>query len=585
MATLVNFLMINSTISLADMFEYTENIINELLQKGLITEVVKDTVMSDFGDVSPVIEVEDAIYISNFSYLQDNQITNWQIVFEFGTFTSSSQLQIRIISEDYTLKIENNYLEQLKLTVKNIIKADWEKIIWLVDKDSEILSIGLYPSLYRVENLARQLISEIMTKEYGIGWWDAYVPLLIRNKHKARLGGYKSIAPGFANVDERLMSVDIGDLNSILTLTEKKWNPTFNAEISSYLNNQSDIKLEKIKEILSNQMVVSIDLWTAQFSKYLSTDFIKHFNLFELNRNHVVHNKLIDRPAYNSIFNSIAVVETELKQALRNVEKTVVSKEQREAIKQQMEQEQQEAEAIYREIMESEAGVEIRSVDEIIDLYDDHLSQLHSEFQEYFRFRNDLEIGDYQSISPKNNSGILFEVIYKISNDKAIISYDIESIDDSQGAESIIKVSITTGDKSASNSISYVNGEVCFNSYQSCYLPETQDAISTTDLEYLKDNLVDFLNDNFENIREKVDADMYSIIKDGGDSPVADIYCCECGEDYICIDESYGTFGQCLNCGEMNELCLCDRCGCYFEGNEEDEPRLCDNCQDYYENQ
>ena len=81
---------------------------------------------------------------------------------------------------------------------------------------------------------------------------------------------------------------------------------------------------------------------------------------------------------------------------------------------------------------------------------------------------------------------------------------------------------------------------------------------------------------------------MYSIIKDGGNSPVADISCCECGEEYICVDENYGVFGQCLNCGEMNEICLCDRCGCYFEGESNeyrDAPNLCDSCQDYYENQ
>lgn len=60
-----------------------------------------------------------------------------------------------------------------------------------------------------------------MAKEYGIGWWDIYVPLQIRNKHRARIGGYKAIVPGFVNVDERLMSVDICDLISIFTLKPK----------------------------------------------------------------------------------------------------------------------------------------------------------------------------------------------------------------------------------------------------------------------------------------------------------------------------------------------------------------------------
>ena len=586
--TLVNFLLINSSALSIDMFSYTEDIMKVLFKKGLITQFSISDARADFGDGTCIVEIVDTIYTSEYIYIKGEEKTHWQLIFEFGTFTSSSQLQIKINSNDYDVKVADNYLEQLKLSIKNIVKSDWERTIWLMDKDSEILSITLYPSVYRVENMTRQLISEIMTKEYGIGWWDAYVPIQIRNKHKVRLSGYKSIAPGFANVDERLMSIDIGDLNSILTLKEKKWNPSFSTEINNFLNNQSDIKLEKMKEVLSDQMEVTLDLWGEQFSKYLSEDFIKNFKTFELNRNHVVHNKLIDRTAYSSIFNSINIVEVELKKALQKVGEIVVSREQRDAIEEQMYIAQQESEAALHEIMESETGVEIRNSEEIIDLYDEYLYQFHSELQDYLRFRNDLEVGEYQNILSKNNAGTLFEITYKINDKVAIVSYSIESIDDSQGGESTVEIIITLDEKSESHSITYRNGEVVFNSYQGCYLPETQDAISTEDIGLLKDYLVEFLDTYFENIREKVDSEMYSIIKDGGNSPVADISCCECGEEYICVDENYGVFGQCLNCGEMNEICLCDRCGCYFEGESNeyrDAPNLCDSCQDYYENQ
>jgi|GEM_PF-681578 len=581
MATLVNFLMINSTRSLGNLFEYTESIINELQVKGLISHAIVDTVTLEYGDG---IEVEDTVFITDFDYSKEKQKSHWQIEFEFGTFTSSSQLQIKLSSEDYELHIEDNYLEQLKLSIKNIIKSDWEKTVWLMDKDSELLSIALYPSIYRIENLARRLISEIMTKEYGIGWWDIYVPLSIRNKHKARLSGYKSIAPGFANVDERLMSVDIGDLNSIFTLKEKKWNPAFDTEISSFLSDQTDIKLGRIKNILSSQMVVTFDLWKTQFEKYLSEDFIENFKLFELNRNHVVHNKLIDRAAYNSIANSISAVERELIMALQTLEKVIISKEQRQVIEQQMEREQQDAAEALQEIMESETGVKIRNSNEIIDMYNECLYQFHSEFQESLRFRNDLEIGDYSDISFENSTGKLFEIRYKINNEIANVNYSIESIDESQGAESILEISIEADNKRSSHLVTYMNGEVSFNSYQGCYMPETQDGISATDLEELTDEFMEFLQAYFGNNRENIDSQMYSIIKDGGSSPVADIPCWECGEDYICVDENYGAFGQCLNCGEMNDICLCDRCGSYFEGEpNDDEPNFCENCLDYFE--
>ena len=577
MVNMVNFLMINGNIQPVDMFGYIENVVTELQKKGLINKIEYSPAQCDFGDDSCLIEVEDTFYVANFIYSKDDKENHWQIAFEYGTYNSCSQLQIKILSADYELNVADNYLEQLKFAIKLLVKPNWEKIIWLMDKDSEQLSIALYPRIYRVENLARQLISEIMTKEYGFEWWDTYVPLTIKNKHMGRLGGYKSITPGFANVDERLMSIDIGDLNSIITLKEKKWNPAFIPEISSFLNEQSDMKLERMKTLLSAQMIVSIDLWVEQFSKYLSEDFIKDFKTFELNRNHIVHNKLIDRSAYGSISNSISTVEAELIKALAKIEQVVVSKEQREAREQQRAIEQEEMEVALKDIMESEAGVKIRNSQEIIEVYEEQLFIFHSELQEYLRFRNDLEIGEYKSI--ENDTGILFEIRYKVNDESAIVSYSIECMDDSQGSESVVAVNIMVGENVFSKDIAYTNGEISFNSHQSCYMPETQDSISMEDLSALKEGAVDFLNEQFENLREKVDSEMFSIIKDGGSSPLAEFSCWECGEEYICIDENYGALGQCLNCGEMNDICFCDRCESYFEGTaDEDGPNFCENC-------
>lgn len=583
----VDFLLINSVQPLDDLFDYTKNIINELLKKKLITQLTISQATLEFANSSPVTEISDNIFITNYLYNTNNHNTHWRLEFEYGTFTSSNQLQVKVFSEYYDIRIEDNYLEQLKHAIKNIVKSDWEKIVWLMDKDSEMLSISLYPSIYRVENLARQLINEIMTKEYGIGWWDLYVPLYIRNKHLARMSGYKAIAPSFANVDERLMSIDIGDLIKIFTLTQNKWNPVFNAEISSYLSGHLDIKPNKIKDILSSQMIVTKDLWEEQFSKYLSRDFISKLKEFDLNRNHVAHNKLIDRAAYVQIQKSIEAVEHELTTALIKVTEIVISKEQREAIEQQIEIEKQEMQDTLLNIMESEAGVTIRTYDEIIDLYDEHLYEFHSELQSYMRFRNDIEIGDYQSILSENYSGKLFEITYRINGSIASVNYSIDSINNSQGEESTVEISIQINDDMYSKVIRYINGEVSFNEYQGNYMPETQDTFYIVDLKELLEELVEFLDMHFENMREKVDLDHYKVVKKGGNSPVAEgVNCCECGEEYVSIDEAYGDYGRCLNCGEMNEVSVCARCGCHFEGiPSDDEPDFCDNCIDYFKSQ
>lgn len=587
MASLVDILMIRNIKSCDnDWFAYTESIINNLLDKKLITQVIIAQSNLNFGNSSPIMYIEDNIFALDFIYSKDGHDTHWKLVFKYGTFNSSNHLQITIYSDDYKIEIRDNYLEQLKLSIKNAIKSDWDKIVWLMDKDSEMLSIELYPSIYRVENLARQLINELMTKEYGIEWWDIYVPVHIQNKHRSRLGGYKSVVPGFANVDERLMSIDIGDLISIFMLQEKKWTPVFNNEISRFLNGHSEMKLEKLKEILSEQMDTIKDLWAEHFSKYLSNNFIENLKNFELNRNHVVHNKLIDRAAYTTIFSSIRIVEEDLKSGLKKVSENVISSEQREIIAEQLEMERQEQERSLHEIMESEAGVEIRTTEEILDLFDEHLYEFHSEFQANLRFRNDIEISDYQNIISSADTGTLFEIKYKINDKTAIVGYSIGSIIESQGAESNINILVQVGEESYSKQIRYINGEVSFNSYQGNYMPETQDEFYISDLDDLTEELINFIETHFENIREYIDSEMFSIIKDGGENPLADIPCWECGEEYVCVDENYGTFGQCLNCGEMNEIAICSRCECFFEGDvNEDEPVFCDNCLEYFKSQ
>ena len=577
MNTFVKFIVVDLNKQITSVRDYIENIVDYLISKGVINAPEIDDATSEFGEPSAIIEDEERIYITNFIHNCEGTITRWQLTFEFGTFTSSQQLQIIISSDNYTISVNDNYLEQLKLQVKNFIKDDWTKIIWLFDKDSEALSINLYSQVYITENMARQLINEIMTKEYGVNWWDTYVPLLVKNKHKARLGGYKSIVPGFANVDERLMSIDIGDLNAILTLVNKKWNPGFNADINSYLNEQIDISQERLKNLLLSQMIVDCDLWKEQFSNYLSEDFIKHFKTFELNRNHIVHNKLIDRAAYNSILNSINVVEKELREALAKIGTEVISREQKAAREQLLELEQQQFEAHMLMIMESESGVRIRNAETIVEFIDYHLDKLHTEITEHLRFRSDIEISVYEHFTLAIKEGVLFEINYRIANRKATVSYSVDLIDESQGAESRINIVISDNETTKHNVVTYTNGEVYFDSFQSNFLPEIQDSISNSDLEELKESILEYIENKFENVREKVDRDMYSIIKHGGNIPVADVPCWACGEDYICVDEEYGTYGQCLNCGEQNSVSICDRCGCYYE-EAGDGSNICDNC-------
>lgn len=75
-----------------------------------------------------------------------------------------------------------------------------------------------------------------MTKEYGVTWWESFVPYSIKNKHRVRSGEYKSKEPAFNNVDERLMSIDIDDLGEIIRTVRYKWVPEYSEDISFIIN-------------------------------------------------------------------------------------------------------------------------------------------------------------------------------------------------------------------------------------------------------------------------------------------------------------------------------------------------------------
>ncbi len=133
--------------------------------------------------------------------------------------------------------------------------------------------------------------------------------------------------------------------------------------------------------------------------------------------------------------------------------------------------------------------------------------------------------------------------------------------------------------------ITYVNGEAEYDEEQCCYVPVTVDGINRDKIEGFERDAIDLIIDSFDNLLEK--ANRIRIQSEGLESAIANgVYCNECYEECICIDESIAKFGKCLNCGAMNYITKCDRCENYFEdGGEFDDIKLCDNCRDYLEEQ
>lgn len=562
MCLLVRFVAVDNKDSISKE-EYVGRIVRSLIDSQFISlnSEQKDEyeIIEDIGDA--------AGNVFGVRYKRDN-LYDFQIIFEYKTYDGKLQLEIFIQSDAYKVKPENEYLENLKFTIKKTIVKDWKKIIWLTDKDAECLSTELYPRFYRIENSLRELINTVLTKQYGVDWWDKLVPCKIKNKHKARLKEYKIQVPSFANIDERLMSIDIDDLGEIIKLEKYKWNPTYNDQINKLIEEESENKAHLLIELLKKQRTKELDLWENQFSNYLPEDFNEELLKFTKDRNHIMHNKLIDRKAFQMISNVADYITESIDKALYKTDSFILSDEDIEFEKQLFE----EWDHVCRE---NDAGVSIRTSDEIKDLFQDEIQKLVEDIGDFFRFRNDIEV-EIKDECWNDLSG-KFLICKSLVNEKKLEVYYEMSLVDEEGGESELSIICETVSGKFDESIKYINGEVSYDEEMDMYMPYLEDEIE--DISFLTITLEDFLDRQLPNYQEIVDD--VNITKD--------ICCYQCGDESIYIGEDILPSGKCLSCGYMNQIYRCDVCGKWInleEGEyvENDKGIKCLSCSKVREN-
>lgn len=573
MKTLVEFVAVAEEKVVDNFDSYMMEFQNFLVESGVIDN---ESVDSQFYSLTEV-----PFYVIDFH----SEEFIWEIEIGFSTYENNYELMVSIQSDNYIICLENDYLDRLKIVVKNFIKTKHKTVFWLYDSESEFLATKLYPRIFKVENLARKFITMVMNRKFGIHWWKL-VSLKIQEKHKSRFVGYKAIIDNFKDVDERLMSIDTGDLLDILSNKVMKWE---SSEENIMELTQPNLHLENLAKILQRQQVVYSDWWQTIFSPLLPESFLNDFKIFELNRNHIAHNKLIDKSAYNNILHSIDVVQEALLRGIQKMSSELKSEEVRKEEEFEFElelllQEELMSDRIL-ELKESESGVTTRNSNQILALFNDKLSQVYDSIEESFRFSEYLNFSDYTELKICNSNSVVFEIENKI--DGYVISFEANTdINDYEGSQSFLYLGYKKDGSPSIEEIgrvSYTYGVVEFDEFQGTYMPVQMDGISEYDLSRLGKRLIDLINTEFTDYKEIVESSKYSIIKDGGSDPILDLLCEECGEEWICVDENITDLGKCLNCGEINEVTECERCGRYDFGSPcDDEPFLCDDCWNYY---
>jgi hypothetical protein len=567
---LVKFIAAGAKQVISDYYEYVDRILDELHKQGYIGEYKVEPEVADYPSRICISTYEE-------DYIVD-------LFFEFNTFKNVKQLMIDIRSDNYEVDINKSYLEKLKLDIKKIIIKDWDKLVWLFDADAYILSSDLYSCFYVTENKIRRFINEFMVKTFGTDWWDILSDQTIKNKYKSRYAGYKTVVPGFNNVDDHLLSIDVGDLLKVLTMKKMVWTPSYDKDIEVLISGVIAGNECKIIEKIQKQLTVQEDFWEKYFKDYFDTDFFKNYRDFELNRNHVAHNKILDRIGYNYIRKSIGKIDKCFDDALVKLYKNEKSIEQ-------LQVEVQKYKEVLIETKQNDSGITIRNHNRIISVFEEALEEKFVDVEEALRFRQDIELSRI-GFDCDRCSGILFSANSKLYNKKLDFFYSMD-INEDEGAESILTITClckpndddeTIPLRDFKVTISYTNGEVEYNNEEGYYMPITNDGISESDLDNYLDEVIDLINVELQSLKDYVDSISYERIKDGGSSPIADgVYCDECEADYICIDESIAEVGICLNCGAHYKISECERCEQYFIDYEDAEIKICDQCKEYYD--
>lgn len=587
MVEFVKFLMVGNKLSTLDPYSYICDLKQKIYAKFPHYRFIDNNPLENNAAFSVNRRTENIIFDEDHQWFKleivdsDMKNTIWGVEFQFGTFENSLNLEVTISSGNYNLHEKNTLLETLKIGIKDLCIEDWENVIWLMDKDSEILSTKLYPEIYITENLTRQFINELMIKKYGVDWWNTLVPKKITKKHKDRLGGYKSIVTQFKNIDEKLMSIDTGELMDLIYLKGSLWVPTYDNRINEFLNGTMELNNSRIKEILSKQNTDHYNLWTDLFSHYLPNNFKDKFKRFTDNRNHVMHNKLIDRAAFKIIRDSITEVNLDIQEALNKMSSELISEEEQRiniAMIRQFSEEQAYTEQM---IAEEEAGVIVRTDEDILSQFEENITSYLYDFNDLLRFRDYLSM----TVHPFELRQEACEVITVTRNydqKEIVLLGEIQDLSSNPGSSSIVNLYFE--DYEEKYTVEYINGEYEFNEEQSNYMPVVLDQFILNEEELTK-FLLENIDAELESPFEQIKADLYSSERNGSIDILLENEDCEyCGESSsIYVGRTLADDGTCLTCGEINDITECPRCSRLFVGGTVDEygsVSFCEICKE-----
>lgn len=519
--------------------------------------------------------------IGNMRYQCFTVDTCYSIQISENTYDTFVQLYI-IIEADKSSTYDDG-LENIKVELKNILHKEWKECIWIRDEQSEMLATELYGIVSKTENEMRSFVNQVMYRTLGYNWCERYGLEKINNRlhDKKYRTEYNRLSPQFENINITLLSLTIGELEYLL-FTDKVYKKELLFNDKDYVKIHKALSvgddnsiIEKIRESRVLEYDIGRDIFSQYFDDY--EDVHKKVETFRKNRNHIAHNKLIDKCTYDIIKRDAEILYELFVDAEKKFKESNLSFEEIET-REIIEETRREGQQVIYDCIKADTGIDIYDEIGILKIFNDRLSDFYSELEDVVYFNHAVYLGDYSPLKNISQKQHIFTVNSNVDEKYSIHVYAELEIVSGHGSESTcgIKVESSEGGALFDTEVIYQNGEARIGEF-GVYEPVLENELTDQSLDELMKGIKYYISNEMNPIIKELETADYESVKDGCRSVIADIPCYNCGEYYISLDESIYPFGHCAFCGEDNEMETCEKC----EGNFHSwdmHGNLCDNC-------
>lgn len=307
-------------------------------------------------------------------------------------------------------------LEQLKIALKDRLIRDWNRCIWMTDEQSEALCTKIYPIVFETENEMRALVNKVLIHYIGVDWIKKIGMEKYDLSYEKLVGDFRRISPQYGGVDDTFFSMTLETMMEIIRKGKiYDENVTISSADWETLNDKKNKSADAVLGYIRDKRKVNVDIWKDIFEQYFDfelsviTDFIK-------NRNHIAHNKLLNWISMQKIKQNVELLKSYIDSADQKFEESDLSEELNMTIDAQQESEREAEEErdweenYLRYRIQGETGVEILTIDGVLEKFNELLDKLYMEIYDELYFNPCFSISQQYAIDEETNEQILFKV-------------------------------------------------------------------------------------------------------------------------------------------------------------------------------